>query len=163
MSDALKLTGWQVARTRLHLFLSGIRKRLTVGVRAVLLDGRKVLLVRQTYAPGWQFPGGGVEPNETAETAAARETLEETGYATDGRPTLLGFYLNRVAGGARDHVAVYVWRDFRGQHEFAPNLEIAECRWFAMDELPADIEPGTARRLREIFDRRRQRLSGSVL
>ena len=149
----MKLTKLQRARTRLHLFLSGVRKRLTVGVRAVLLDGRKVLLVRQTYAPGWQFPGGGVEPNETAEMAAARETLEETGYATDGRPTLLGFYLNRVAGGARDHVAVYVWREFRGQHEFAPNLEIAECGWFGVDELPADVEPGTARRLREIFEK----------
>jgi 8-oxo-dGTP pyrophosphatase MutT (NUDIX family) len=153
MNDTLKLTSWQRFRTRLHLFMAGMQKRLTVGVRAVLLDGKKVLLVRHTYLPGWQFPGGGVEPSETAEMAAARETMEETGYATDGRPALLGLYLNRIAGGARDHVAVYIWREFRGQHEFAPNLEIAECGWFDVDALPADVEPGTARRLREIFDR----------
>ena len=153
MDEQLKLSGWQRLRTRLHLFQTGVRKRLTVGVRAILLDGRKVLLVRQTYLPGWQFPGGGVDPGETAEMAAARETMEETGYATDGRPALHGLFLNRIAGGARDHVAVYVWREFRGQHEFAPNLEIAECGWFDVDALPDDVEPGTARRLREIFGR----------
>ena len=153
MNDILKLTPWQRFRTRLHLFQVAVQKRLTVGVRAVLLDGKKVLLVRHTYLPGWQFPGGGVEPRETAEMAAARETMEETGYATDGRPTLLGLYLNRIAGGARDHVAVYVWREFRGQHEFKPNIEIAECAWFDVDALPADVEPGTARRVREIFDK----------
>jgi 8-oxo-dGTP pyrophosphatase MutT (NUDIX family) len=153
MNGTLKLTAWQRLRTRLHLFQVGVRKRLTVGVRAVLLDGKKVLLVRHTYLPGWQFPGGGVEPRETAEMAAARETMEETGYATDGRPTLLGLYLNRIAGGARDHVAVYIWREFRGQHEFKPNIEIAECEWFEVDALPADVELGTARRVREICDK----------
>src|SRR3569623_1381844 len=155
MKDETKLTTFQRLRTRIHLFLTAIRKRLTVGVRAVLLDGRKVLLVKHTYTPGWQFPGGGVEPGETAETAAAREALEETGYAVDGRPELHGFFLNRVGGGARDYVAVYVWRDFRSQHEFAPHLEIAECKWFSVDALPVDIGLGTARRLHEIFDKTR--------
>ncbi len=153
MSDGLKLTGWQRFRTRLHLFLVGVRKRMTVGCRAVLLDGRRVLLVRHTYLPGWHFPGGGVEPGETAERAAARETLEETGYAIDGRGTLHGLFLNRIAGGNRDHVAVYVWREFRSQLEFAPNLEIAECKWFDVDALPADVGAGTARRVREIYYR----------
>ncbi len=153
MDPGLGLTSWQRLRTRWHLFATGLRKRLTVGVRAVLLDGKKVLLVRHTYLPGWQFPGGGVEPAETAETAAARETMEEAGYAVDGRPLLHGFFLNRIAGGARDHVAVYVWREFRSEHEFVPNLEIAECGWFDVEALPRDVEAGTARRLAEIFGR----------
>jgi 8-oxo-dGTP pyrophosphatase MutT (NUDIX family) len=155
MNEETKLTLWQWLRTRAHLFLTALRKRLTVGVRAVLLDGRKVLLVRHTYTPGWQFPGGGVEPGETAETAGAREALEETGYAVDGRPVLHGFFLNRIAGGKRDHVAVYIWREFRSQLEFAPNLEIAECRWFDVDALPEDVGGGTERRIREIFDKTR--------
>jgi 8-oxo-dGTP pyrophosphatase MutT (NUDIX family) len=150
MPDQIRLTRFQALRTRLHLFQVGVRKRLTVGVRAVLLEERRVLLLKHTYLPGWQFPGGGVEPGETAEASAAREVMEETGHRVIGRPALHGLYLNRIAGGARDHVAVYVWRDFTQEREFRPNLEIADLRWVPLDQLPADIEPGTARRLREI-------------
>ena len=151
MSEDTRLSPLQRIRTRLHLLLTALRKRLTVGVRAVLLDGRRVLLVKHTYTPGWQLPGGGVEPGETAETAAAREALEETGYRCEGRPELLGFYLNRIAGGRRDHVAVYVWREFRVERVFKANLEIAQCQWFDVDALPDDVGKGTARRLAEIF------------
>ena len=150
MTDTVRLTAFQTVRTRLHLLAVGLSKRLTVGVRAVLLDDRKVLLIKHTYLPGWQFPGGGVEPGETAEQAAAREVLEETGYAVSGRPALHGLYLNRIAGGARDHVAVYVWRAFRQERVFVANHEIAELGWFSVDALPDDVEAGTARRLREI-------------
>lgn len=154
MNDALRLTPLQRLRTRLHLFSVGVRKRLTVGVRTVLIKQRKILLVRHTYLPGWYFPGGGVEPFETAELAAAREAMEETGYAVEGRPQLLGLYLNRANGG-RDHVAVYIWREFHTQLEFAPNMEIAELDWFDVDALPSGVEGGTARRIAEIFGEKR--------
>jgi 8-oxo-dGTP pyrophosphatase MutT (NUDIX family) len=149
--SSMRLSRRQVFRTRLHLFAVGVRKRLTVGVRAVLFDGDRILLIRHTYTPGWQFPGGGVEPFETAEQAAARETLEETGYAVNGRPQLHGFMLNRIAGGGRDHVAVYVWRESSQVRPFAPNMEIAECAWFDATDLPEGTEAGTARRVAEIL------------
>jgi 8-oxo-dGTP pyrophosphatase MutT (NUDIX family) len=152
MTTGPRLTPLQLFQTRVHLFHMGVRKRLTVGARAVLLDGEKVLLIRHTYLPGWQFPGGGVEPGETAEMAAAREALEETGYAVAGRAALHGLYLNRIAGGARDHVALYVWRAATKQRDFRPGLEIAACQWFDLKCLPDDIDPGTARRLRELVD-----------
>ena len=152
MNDNTRLSRWQRVRTRLHLLVTALRKRLTVGVRTVLIDGDKVLLVKHTYTPGWQFPGSGVEPGETAEAAAAREALEETGYQAEGRPELAGFYLNRIAGGMRDHVAVYVWRQFRRERAFRANLEIAQCEWFDIHALPPDVGKGTARRLREIFE-----------
>jgi ADP-ribose pyrophosphatase YjhB (NUDIX family) len=151
----MELSGFQRLRTRWFLFLVALKRRLTVGVRAVLLDGDKVLLVRLTYLPGWHFPGGGVEPGETAENAAKRETLEEAGYAVWGRPLLHGFFLNRIAGTARDHVAVYVWRDFAPAKDFERNLEIAEIGWFAAGALPVDTERGTALRVAEIVEGRR--------
>lgn len=150
MTGTLQLSHWQVVRTRLHLFLAGVRRRITVGARAVLIDGDRVLLIRHTYLPGWQFPGGGVEPFETAQAAAAREAAEETGYVVQGRPVLHGLYLNRIAGGGRDHVAVFVWRDFSKGRAFRANHEIAELGWFEVGALPADVEPGTGRRIAEI-------------
>ncbi len=152
MNEESTLTPIRRWRTRMHLLATALRQRMTVGVRAVLVDGRRVLLVRHTYLPGWQFPGGGVEVGETPEAAAAREALEETGHAPIGRPELLGFYLHHLAGTSRDSVAVYVWRGFEVRRIFRPNFEIAECRWFEIGALPEDLGAGTARRLGELFD-----------
>lgn len=49
---------------------------------AVLIRGGKVLLVRRRNPPDaglWGYPGGRIEPGETAFQAAIRELAEETG------------------------------------------------------------------------------------
>ncbi|WP_299638368.1 NUDIX domain-containing protein [Devosia sp.] len=144
------MSPWQRMRTSAHLFLVGVRRRMVLGARAALLDGDRVLLLRHTYMPGWHFPGGGVEPGETAEEAARREAEEETGLRVEGPMTLLGLYLQKHEATNRDHVAVYVARRHRQVKPFSPNGEIAEIGWFAFDALPEGIDPGTALRIGEI-------------
>lgn len=144
------MSRWQRVRTGVHLFIVGVRRRMVLGTRAALIDGDRVLLLRHTYMPGWHFPGGGVEPGETAEAAARREAEEETGLRVEGKMRLLGLYLHKHEATNRDHVAVYVGRSFREIRPFRPNGEIAEIGWFAFDQLPADVNPGTARRIAEI-------------
>jgi 8-oxo-dGTP pyrophosphatase MutT (NUDIX family) len=61
-------------------------------------DQTMVLLVQRRDVPVWVLPGGGIEPDETPELAAAREILEETGF-TVKVDRLVGFYtpINRLA------------------------------------------------------------------
>jgi ADP-ribose pyrophosphatase YjhB (NUDIX family) len=148
----MQLTRWQRIRTRAFLFSVGLKRRMTLGVRAALIDGDRVLLVRHTYLPGWQLPGGGVEPGESAAHCAARELTEETGYRMTGRPQLLGLYHVSNETTNRDHVAVFVCRQFETVRPFRPNAEIAEMGWFARSDLPRELTGATGRRLAEIFD-----------
>lgn len=48
----------------------------------VILSNEKhqILLVKRKDVPLWDLPGGRVDLSETAEAAAVREVLEETGY-----------------------------------------------------------------------------------
>ncbi|MDF2984404.1 MAG: hypothetical protein K0Q69_4176, partial [Devosia sp.] len=82
--------------------------------------------------------------------AARREAEEETGLRVGGSMRLLGLYLQKHEATNRDHVAVYVGRNFREVKPFRPNSEIAEIGWFEMDALPEGVNPGTARRIAEI-------------
>ena len=137
---------------RLHVILSRYRKAMTLGVRVVVFgEGPGVFLVRHTYTPGWHFPGGGVDPSETAAEAAARELDEEGGIRMDQPPELFGLYLNR-AHAQRDHVAVFVCRSWtQARPPRVPNLEIAACRFFPVDALPDGTTEPTRRRLAEIL------------
>ncbi len=129
-----------------------LKRPMTLGVRGVVAgaDG-SVLLVRHGYTPGWHFPGGGVEVGETFVAALARELEEEARVRATGRPVLHGLYLNGHVS-RRDHVAVYVIRDFEVMGPRAPDLEIEEARFFPRRALPEGTSAGTRARLKEIFD-----------
>lgn len=53
---------------------------LPAAVAIVLDANHRLLLVKRRDIPIWVLPGGGVEPDETAEEAVIREVREETGY-----------------------------------------------------------------------------------
>ena len=138
---------------RLYLIYARYRRALTLGVRAVVLDDKnQVLLIKHTYVGGWHFPGGGVEPRETAAEALTRELEEESGILINGAPQLFGLYLNRLLS-QRDHVAVFVCREWQQTRTpKVPNLEIAACQFFPLDALPEDTTAATRRRLAEILE-----------
>jgi len=124
---------------------------LTLGVQGVVVDrDRRVLLVRHGYRPGWHFPGGGVERKETVLEAIARELREETGTVLEGEPRLIGIY-SHFDDFPGDHIVLFAADTWTRPTVPAPNGEIAEQGFFALDALPAAATPATRRRLREIF------------
>ncbi|HZZ59805.1 MAG TPA: NUDIX domain-containing protein [Roseiarcus sp.] len=125
---------------------------MTLGVRGVVVGkGDSILLVRHGYVSGWHFPGGGVEAGETCLDALGRELEEEACVAVRGEPVLHGLFFNERPS-RRDHVAVYVIRDFARLGERRPNREIKEARFFPRGALPEGTTTGTRARLAEIFD-----------
>ena len=118
----------------------------------MVIDARSnVLLVRHGYRPGWFFPGGGVERNETFRSALARELEEETGVIPTGQPVLHGLYSN-ADNFPGDHIALFVVREWQQPQVPPPNVEIAEQGFFAVDDVPAGTDAGTQRRLAELFN-----------
>jgi ADP-ribose pyrophosphatase YjhB (NUDIX family) len=142
---------WEpVIRPLLHFYWRFARAA-TLGARAMVIDGQgRVFLVKHSYVDGWHLPGGGVETGETLRTAMARELAEEGNIVVTGVPVLHGMYFNsRVS--RRDHVALYIVREFRQDGPPVPNREIIAHGFFALDALPADTTRATRARIAEVF------------
>lgn len=122
---------------------------MTLGVRGLARDASgAVLLVRHTYAPGWHFPGGGVEHGETAMQAVLREMAEEGGIAAQSPPRLLGVFSNHRIF-RNDHVLLFAF-DAWTRCDTDSEGEIAERAFFPPDRLPADTAGPAKRRLAEL-------------
>lgn len=95
-------------------------------IAVVRREGR-FLLVRRGQPPdpgSWGFPGGKIEPGETAAEAAVRELAEETGVLAE-------------AIGAFDCVDV-IRRDAQGALAYHFVLVAVACRWIAGDGVAGD-------------------------
>jgi ADP-ribose pyrophosphatase YjhB (NUDIX family) len=142
-------------RRLFHLYWRFARG-MTLGVRAMVLDGQnRVFLVKHSYVSGWHLPGGGVETGETLREALQRELTEEGRIEVVGEASLFGVYLNSHVS-KRDHVAVFVVRDFRQDRLPEPNHEIIEAGFFETSALPADTTIGTRLRILEVLENKPQ-------
>ncbi|MDS9466291.1 NUDIX hydrolase [Paracoccus sp. MBLB3053] len=122
---------------------------------AVTLDGDRVLLVQRRNPPDaglWGFPGGHVEPGETALDAAARELAEETGVIALPR-----IYLDNIDmiecgedGALRYHfLLAAVLCDYVSGDPVAAD-DAMDANWFLVEDILAGAKPlsgGVARTL----------------
>jgi ADP-ribose pyrophosphatase YjhB (NUDIX family) len=132
-------------------FLWRFTRGLTLGVRAVVIDpAGRIFLVRHSYANGWHLPGGGVEAGETLLAALSRELAEEGNIEILETPALHAVYFHPIYS-RRDHIALFVVRNFRQTSKPTPNREIADHGFFASDALPSDATSGTRARIAEVL------------
>jgi 8-oxo-dGTP pyrophosphatase MutT (NUDIX family) len=117
----------------------------SLGVRVMLIKNEQVLLIRQTYMPGWFMPGGGVKRGETLDEAVRREAREEVGVEM-GELKLIGAYTH-FGEHKSDHNVLFLCTDFslNGKQD----REVAEARFFPLDALPDGLMDGHRQRLEE--------------
>jgi 8-oxo-dGTP pyrophosphatase MutT (NUDIX family) len=111
------------------------------GVKCVLTNGGRVLLVRHTYGQRamWYLPGGGAHRRESPLHAAEREMREELGVS-DLRWRELAtreMHIDRM-----DVRLTCLHAELADPDGVRPDpVEIAEVRWFSQDQLPLPVGP----------------------
>jgi len=142
---------WESFLGRVFHFYWRFARGMTLGVRGLVIDAAgRILLVQHSYVRGWHLPGGGVEIGETMLQALVRELAEEGNIRLTGPPRLHGMFFNRHVS-ERDHVAVYVIKDFHQDGSPKPNREITAASFFALDALPNDTTAGSRARIAEVL------------
>jgi 8-oxo-dGTP diphosphatase len=111
-------------------------KTVRLVAAALILRGDEVLVCQrrpdQPLGSKWEFPGGKIEPGETAEEALRRELKEELDIdATIGTPVAHVRH-NYRSGGAVD-LQFFLVREYSGE---VANLIFQDVRWSPLRNLP---------------------------
>ncbi|MEU6100794.1 NUDIX hydrolase [Streptomyces flaveolus] len=125
----------------------------TLAAGVLLFDEQdRVLLVDPTYKPGWEFPGGVVEPGEAPARAGMREVAEETGIRLDEVPALLVVDWEAPAppgyGGLRLLFDGGRLGAAEADRVLLPGPELRDWRFVSEDEAAALLPPVRYERLR---------------
>jgi ADP-ribose pyrophosphatase YjhB (NUDIX family) len=116
--------------------------RAKIGVGALVLRGKSVLLVERVLHPSgiWTLPSGYQEEGETLETAVVREVWEETGMKV--QPRGIVFLRNMMEHGAIDMYSVFLCDPDSKEEPFVNDDESTVARFVTLDEFDSlNIEP----------------------
>lgn len=97
---------------------------------------KKILLTKRRDIPVWVFPGGRIEPGETPEQTAVRESLEETGIQVS-LVRKIGTYTPRNRLSKYTHF--FEARIISGEPKTTDETQALD--FFSTDELPYPLPP----------------------
>jgi mutator protein MutT len=111
-----------------------------VGVGAVIVDQRRVVLIKRRFEPlagQWSLPGGAVDVGETLAECVAREMREETGLVVEVGPVIEVFdrIIRDGDGRVQFHYVLvdYLCRPVGGRLQ--AGSDVAEALYASPDEL----------------------------
>ncbi len=121
--------------------------RVSPAMMALVTRGREILLARaHRFAPGmFSALAGFVEPGETIEDCVRREVREEVGLEVD-RIT----YFASQSWAFPHSIMIAYTAEYAGGEIRLEDEEIAEARWFSVDDLPK--LPGPVSIARKLID-----------
>jgi ADP-ribose pyrophosphatase YjhB (NUDIX family) len=124
-----------------------------VDVRAAAFDAGRILLVREVSDGAWTLPGGWADVNESPSMSAAREVLEESGFAARA-VKLAAVYDYRKRN--RPHHLDSIYKLFficeLTGGSARPSIETSEVAFFARHELPTlSVGRTTAAQIERMF------------
>jgi 8-oxo-dGTP diphosphatase len=118
---------------------------------AIIVRNDRVLMVRRAVKEGelmWQFPAGAIEGDESAEAAAVRETLEETGLTVEA-VKLLGERVHPKTGRLMSYTACEV---LEGTAHVADDEELDAVAWVSHSEIAEYVPYGLFGPVQEYLD-----------
>ncbi|AUZ25279.1 DNA mismatch repair protein MutT [Bacillus subtilis] len=113
----------------------------------VMNEKHQILLVKRKDVPLWDLPGGRIDPGETAEAAAVREVLEETGYSAV-LSAKIGVYLRPKF---QDEQYVFAGNITSGR-AIVTGMETADMKWFSPQRLPLLMVPNRKRQISDFMN-----------
>lgn len=130
------------------------KKRMGAGCLLFNEQG-KILLVKPTYKPGWEIPGGVVEENELPKQCCQRELREELGLERKVGALLIVDYNHETEEKTKSLMFIFDGGILYGQ-EIAliklPQDELSEFGFFTRQHLPEEMTPSLQKRILAIFE-----------